>query len=301
MNVRDRFFYEIYDRVRSGEDISLVSTDLGAPSLDDFRRDFPQRFVNVGIAEQNAIAVAGGLCLAGKKVVTYGLNPFPITRAFDQIRNLMASLELPVTVAALKAGTATAEAGISHMALENISLLRTLKNVKIISPSDETVSKMAVDEIIDRPAPRYIQFDPFITDVLYDETEIDYKKGFALSGPKSDTVIVATGIWSHRLKKENLPVRLIDCFALPLCEKEFYDELKQYKRIITIEDGVDHGGIGSMALEILNDFGMVIPIERMALKFENGYPRVFSDRDMIFEQEGLTLDNLRKKLESRDS
>ena len=155
MNVRDRFFYEIYGQVKSGEDVSLVSTDLGAPSLDDFRRDFPQRFVNVGIAEQNAIAVAGGLCLAGKKVVTYGLNPFPVTRAFDQIRNLMASLELPITVAALKAGTATAEAGMSHMALENISLLRTLKNVRIISPSDETISKMAVDEMISRPAPRY--------------------------------------------------------------------------------------------------------------------------------------------------
>lgn len=301
MNVRDRFFYEIYNRVKSGEDVSLVSTDLGAPSLDDFRRDFPQRFVNVGIAEQNAIAVAGGLSLAGKKVVTYGLNPFPVTRAFDQIRNLMASLELPITVAALKAGTATAEAGVSHMALENISLLRTLKNVRIISPSDETISKMAVDEMMSRPAPRYIQFDPFITDVLYDETEIDYKKGFALSGPRSDIAIVSTGIWAHRLKRENLQVRLIDCFALPLCEEDFCDELKHYKRIITIEDGVERGGIGSMTLEILNDYRVAIPVERMALKLGNGYPHVLSDRNLIFEQEGLTLDNLKKKLESEES
>nr|MCR4842502.1 transketolase family protein [Eubacterium sp.] len=75
MNVRDRFFNEIYDCVKSGEDFSVVSCDLGAPSLDDFRRDFPQRFVSVGIAEQNMISVAGGLSLAGKKVVTYGLNP----------------------------------------------------------------------------------------------------------------------------------------------------------------------------------------------------------------------------------
>ena len=300
MNVRDRFFYEIYGQVKSGEDVSLVSTDLGAPSLDDFRRDFPQRFVNVGIAEQNAIAVAGGLCLAGKKVVAYGLNPFPVTRAFDQIRNLMASLKLPITVAALKAGTATAEAGVSHMALENISLLRTLKNIRIINPSDETISKMAVDEMINRPAPRYIQFDPFITDILYDETKIDYNKGFALNGPKSDVAIVATGIWAHRLKKEDLPVRLIDCFALPLCEKEFYDELKQYKRIIAVEDGIDRGGIGSMTLEILNDYEAVIPVECMALKFDNGYPSVLSDRNLIFEQEGLTLDNLKKKLEDRE-
>ena len=112
---------------------------------------------------------------------------------------------------------------------------------------------------------------------------------------------MATGIWAHKLKKENLPVRLIDCFALPLCEKEFCDELKQYKRIITIEDGVDRGGIGSMTLEILNDFGVVIPVERMALKFGNGYPRVFSNRNLIFEQEGLTLDHLKKKLEGRES
>ncbi len=294
MNVRDRFFNEIYKKVQSGADIVLVSSDLGAPSLDDFRRDYPQRFVNVGIAEQNSIAVAGGLSLSGKTAITYGLNPFPVTRAFDQVRNIMASLEIPITVAALKAGTATAEAGVSHMALENIALLRTIRNVQIVNPSDETISCMATDEIICNPKPRYIQFDPFISGTLYEQVEIDYKKGFVVTGREYKTAIVTTGIWAHWLKKEKLPVKLIDCFSLPVLETDFCEEIGACNRIITIEDGMIDGGIGSMTLEILNKYNMTVPVERMGISFENGYPSILSNRDMIFRQEGLTMEHVRE-------
>ena len=82
MKIRDVFFHGIYQLVKEGEDIVVVSSDLGAPSLDCFRKDFPNRFINVGIAEQNLIAVASGLQLAGKKVVAYGLNPFPANREY---------------------------------------------------------------------------------------------------------------------------------------------------------------------------------------------------------------------------
>lgn len=296
MNVRDAYFYELYEQVKKGEDVSIVSCDLGAPSLDDFRRDFPDRFISVGIAEQNAVSVAGGLSLVGKKVVAYGLNPFPVTRAFDQIRNLMSSLRIPITVAALKAGTATAEAGISHMALENISLLRTLRNIRIISPSDETISRCLVEDTIHNPAPRYVQFDPFISGELYDKDELFFDKGFVVSGGEVSTVVVASGIWAHILKKEKLPAKLIDCFVLPVDEDSLCNELKGCHKIITIEDGIAVGGIGSMLLEILNDHSMQIPVKRMALRFLNGYPDVFSDRERIFKDEGLLIDVLQKEL-----
>ncbi len=296
MNVRDSFFNELYMQIKAGRDVMVVSSDLGAPSLDDFRRDYPQRFVNVGIAEQNAIAVASGLALAGKIAVTYGLNPFPVTRAFDHIRNLLASLEIPVTVAALKAGSCTAEAGFSHMAVENMSLLRTLRNLRIVNPSDETISRQMVREIVDHPKPGFIQFDPFISGVLYEEEEIDFSRGFVVSGKEYDTAVVTYGIWAHTLKKEGLPVKLIDCYSLPLKAGLLMEELKNCKKIITMEDGVASGGIGSMLLEIMNDCGLQIPIKRMALRFENGYPAVSSDRKQIFEAEGLTLDALKEEI-----
>lgn len=296
MNVRDSFFYELYAQIRAGSDAVVVSSDLGAPSLDDFRRDYPQRFVNVGIAEQNAIAVASGLALAGKLAFTYGLNPFPVTRSFDHIRNLLASLEIPVTVAALKAGSCTAEAGFSHMAVENMSLLRTLRNVRIVNPSDEIVSRMMVREVVKNPKPGFIQFDPFISGTLYDEAEIDFSRGFAVSGKAYDIAVVTYGIWAHRLKKEVLPVKLIDCFSLPVEGELLAEELQNCKKIITVEDGIAAGGIGSMILEIMNDFEISVPLRRMALRFREGYPTLSSDRERIFESEGLTLDVLKKEI-----
>lgn len=301
MNVRDSFFYELYAQIRAGSDAVVVSSDLGAPSLDDFRRDYPQRFVNVGIAEQNAIAVASGLAVAGKVAFAYGLNPFPVTRSFDHIRNLLASLEIPVTVAVLKAGSCTAEAGFSHMAIENMSLLRTLRNVRIVNPSDETVSKKMVREVVKKPRASFVQFDPFISGVLYEEREIDFSRGFVVSGKECDIAVVTYGIWAHRLKQEALPIKLIDCFSLPVDEILLLEELRECKKIITMEDGVAAGGIGSMLLEIMNDFGLSIPVKRMALRFRDGYPVSSSDREKIFEKEGLTLEALKKGISGEQS
>ena len=294
MNARDVFFNDIYVRTCSGADIMVVSSDLGAPSLDNFRKDFPHRFVNVGIAEQNSVAVAAGLVLSGKIAVTYGLNPFPATRAFDQIRNLMASLRIPVTVAALKAGTCTAEAGFSHMAIENLSLLRTLRNLRIINPSDETIAKKTVAEIINNPLPRFIQFDPFVSEAVYRNDEIDFDIGFAVSGNDSDVAIVTYGEWAKTIQKQHFEAKIIDCFCLPVDKDALIGELNSCRKIITVEDGVAEGGIGSMVLEILNDYGINIPVARLALRFAGGYPEEYTGRQMIFASEGITVDKIKE-------
>lgn len=288
MKIRDIFFHEIYQQTRAGEDLVVVSADIGAPSLDDYRRDFPNRFINVGIAEQNLIAVSSGLQLAGKKVIAYGLNPFPVTRAFDQVRNIMASLQIPITLAALNAGTCSADAGYTHMPVENIAVLRTLRDIKIISPTDETIIKKLVKEIMGCPLPRYIQFDKFIEGRLYDWDDICFRKGFVSNNKDSNIVIVANGIMAHNLMKQDLPAKIIDCFALPISEKEFVEEVCGCQQIITVEDGMVDGGIGSMVLEILNRFQIDIPVRKMGLRFENGYPDKYTNREMIFEEEKLS-------------
>lgn len=296
MNVRDSFFNTIYELTKGGEDIVLVSSDLGAPSLDDFRRYYPQRFVNVGIAEQNSIAVAAGLSVAGKKTLTYGLNPFPVTRAFDQIRNLLGSFQYPIAVTALKAGTSAAEAGLSHMALENMAIMRTLRNVRIYNPTDEVMARKMAISFVQNPSPVYVQFDPQLSGILYEEGNIDIKKGFIAGGTSSDTIIITYGIWASKLKKENLPAKLIDCFALPLNEDELIKEIKESKKIITIEDGISQGGIGSMMLEILNEKYLSIPVKRMSLEFMDGYPEKLLSREDIFNSENLTVEAIKREI-----
>lgn len=289
MKIRDIFFHGIYQLVKEGEDIVVVSSDLGAPSLDSFRKDFPNRFINVGIAEQNLIAVASGLQLAGKKVVAYGLNPFPVTRAFDQVRNLMASLQIPITLTALNAGTCSADAGYTHMPIENIAVLRTLKNVQILNPSDETTIRKLLREIVENPKPRYVQFDKFIEGSLYSESDICCEKGFATKNQNCKVVIVSSGIMAHNLMKSKVPAKIIDCFSLPIQEEEFVKELNGCKQVITVEDGVLPGGIGSMVLEILSDFNVAVPVKRFGLRFCQGYPERYVNREMVFHEQGLTI------------
>ncbi len=296
MNARDCFFDEVYQAVKRGKDMVVVSADIGAPSLDDFRRDFPHRFVNVGIAEQNLVAVASGLQLAGKTAIVYGLNPFPATRAFDQIRNIMASLKIPLAVTALNAGTCSAEAGFSHIAIENLSVMRTLRNIQFINPSDETIARKSVDEISTRKTARFVQFDKYVEGKLYQEGEIDFGRGFVGSVMDDAVTVVSYGITAHEIKKAKLPCRLLDCFSLPVDKDAFVGELKRSRKILTVEDGIAEGGIGSMVLEVLNDYGLQIPVKRLALKFDGGYPHRFTNRSVIWQEEGISLAALEQEL-----
>lgn len=295
MKVRDVFFEEVYKRVKIGEDIVIVSSDIGAPSLDDFREYYPDRFINVGIAEQNSIAVAAGLSLAGKKVITYGLNPFPVTRAFDQIRNIANGMRIPITIAALNAGSCSAEAGYSHCAIENMSLMRTLKNIQLLNLSDETMAKRIVSSILDDPKPRYIQFDKYIDGIRYEEELIDFDKGFIESGNiGADSIVVSYGIYVKEIMEMNLPCKIIDCFCIPVDVDEFCNSINKAKRIITVEDSIDIGGIGSMVLEILNDRSMNIPVKRISMKFGQGYPTNYYDRKMLWNCEDIDLSSVKK-------
>lgn len=289
MKVRDKFFETVYQRTKQGEDIVIVSSDLGAPSLDDFRQEFPHRFVNVGIAEQNAIAVAAGLQLAGKKVITYGLNPFPVTRAFDQIRNLASSLNIPVTVTALNAGSCSADAGYTHAAIENISLINTLHNLSAFNPTDETIAELLVDEIIEKPMPRYIQFDKQLEGTFYEKKNISFDKGFVSNMVDSDVVIVAYGIMAVKCMKAVSEIKILDCFKIPFDVKSFIEEVNDCRQIYTLEDGIIHGGIGSIVLDILNDNQINIPIKKYGMRLKNGYPQVFADRDYLWKYEGLDI------------
>ena len=294
MRVRDYFFSEVYNRIKASEDIIIVSSDIGAPSLDQLRKDFPHRFVNVGIAEQNSIAVAAGLQMTGKKVITYGLNPFPITRAFDQVRNVMSSLRIPITLTALNVGSCSADAGFTHMAVENVSLLRTLNNIRIINPSDQTIVKKLVEDIVSNSVPRCVQFDKFVeADKLYEEINVNFDDGFAVTKREGRIAVVSYGIMTRVILDMNLPITVIDCFSLPVNGDKLIDTLKNFDKIFTVEDGVLTGGIGTMVLELMNEKGVAIPIERLGLKFADGYPKSYINRKMLWENECIDENQLK--------
>lgn len=292
--VRDAFFNEIYNQICNDEDIYVITADLGAPSLDALRKDFPNRYISAGIAEQNLIEVSSGLTWAGKNVVAYGLNPFPITRAFDQVRCLMAELKVPFTLCALNAGLCSAECGYSHMPIEDISMLRALSNIEIYNPSDEYISTLLAKQTSKITTPRIIRFDKSINGYMYDY--VDLNKGFAVQGNKefSKVGVVASGCYSKELSPicNKLNIKLIDVFKFPFNESLLIDELLKCEHIVTVEENVLKGGLGSAILELLSDFNLAKKVERFGLKLTNGYYGVFTNRQFIRKDQLIDIDSL---------
>lgn len=295
-SVRDVFFNRIYELVQDGEDIYIITADLGAPSLDDFRKDFPDRYISVGIAEQNLISVAAGMAMAGKKVIAYGLNPFPATRAFDQIRTLLAELNIPLTVCALNAGVCAAECGYTHMPIEDMAILRTLSNVRVFNPSDEVISYKLADDTCSLAFPRFIRFDKFISGKRYTKQDIDFDRGYTIAkrlvSRDRALSIVANGIFIPKLidllnSEKYDRVQLIDMYGVPVDELSLITILNDSDNIITIEENVLPGGIGAYILEILSDYNICKPVRRLGLKFAEGYYDVYTSREYIERDQGL--------------
>lgn len=305
-SVRDAFFNRIYELVQSGEDLYIVTADLGAPSLDDFRRDYPDRYISVGIAEQSLISVAAGMALGGKQVIAYGLNPFPVTRAFDQVRSLMAELKIPMTLCALNAGLCAAECGYTHMPIEDMAMMRTLSNVKVINPTDETISRKLAEDTRGLTYPRFIRFDKAIAGEFYDAAEIDLKKGFTVTGSQKNAAlaVITQGVYvretadmlvSHRYSQK---VKLIDLYSIPVDEDALVEELAECDRILTVEENLLAGGIGSYVLELLSDRNLLRPVKRLGLKLKSGYYDVFTSRNFIRSDQGLDLEHISEEISS---
>lgn len=271
--MRDCFWDEIYKMAQSDSDIVIVSADFAAPSLDKFRQDFPERFINVGISEQNAILVATGLAIAGKKTIAYAITQFISLRCFEQIRIYPCGMKLPITIVGVGAGLSYYESGSTHHCIEQLSIMRTLPNLNIINCSDTNMSRKIPNYVMNSENACYVQLEREIVDI--DTSNIDFFKGYRTFGMKKDILIITTGIMTNEILKTsvdlNCELYIMDLFKIPVNVELFIEELAGVKQIITVEENTLAGGIGSYILEILSDNGFFIPVKRLALDIKNGY------------------------------
>jgi transketolase len=300
---RDAYLEQICEVVKQGEDIILVSADLAAPCLDAFRRNYPQRYLSVGIAEQNLIAVACGLAMAGKKVIAYAANPFPILRAFDQIRNAVALMNLPVTIVGVGAGFSIPEYGATHFTIEDINIIRTCPNIKLINISDQIMAREIAEQIVTNVSPCYLRFDKTVSDAIDMNEKIDFKKGFRVLSTGNDFAVITSGSMTKKMmdflqqkNREDFNVKLIDLFAVPVCEAKLIEAVSAVKAIVTIEELVLPGGIGSLLLEILADAGVMIPVKRLGINLKDGYAKEFGSTNYFLKKYGLDEDSINENL-----
>ncbi|MCL2202469.1 MAG: hypothetical protein FWB88_00820 [Defluviitaleaceae bacterium] len=286
MNTREAFLSELYSIAHRDNDIFFIATDLGSPSLDVFRKNLSGQFLNVGIAEQNAVLVASGIALSGKRSYVYGLAQFLVLRAFEQVRIYPAGMNLDVTLLGTSVGVANDVAGPTHHTIEDIALMRILPNMQIWSISDEYMAKAFARMSYEVKGPKYIRFDNEMLPAVYNESA-DFTQRIHTFGEKSDICILSCGNMLHValavkdvLNKKGVQVCVADTAILPLSSNEI-EELSA-KVIFTLEEHTLPGGLGTHVLEIISDNNLQIQVRRVGFDFSKGYYRKNGNRSQIY-------------------
>lgn len=255
------------------ENIVVLDADLStATKTEIFAEKFPNRFINVGIAEQNLMGIAAGLSTFGKIPYASTFAVFAVGRAYEQIRNSIAYPKLNVKICATHAGITVGEDGATHQMLEDLGLMRGLPNMTVMCTSDDIQTKWAVREISKINGPVYLRLCRMATPVIYDVADqFEIGKGIQI-GEGKDASIIATGVTVHEaikaqeiLKNKGIDVRVIDIHTIKPIDKDLIIKCaKETKRIITVEDHSIIGGLGSAVCEVLAE-ECPAKVERMGM------------------------------------
>ena len=259
---RESYGKTLLELGEENKDIVVLDADLStATKTNLFAKQFKDRFFDMGIAEQDMLSTAAGFATCNKIPYVSTFAVFAAGRAYDQIRNSICYPKLNVKICATHSGITVGEDGATHQMLEDISMMRTLPNMTVISTSDDTQTRWAVKEISKIDGPVYLRLSRMATPIIYDEN-YKFEIGKAVQiGDGKDASIIATGDVVYEaikakeeLEKQNINVRVIDIHTIKPIDKDMIIKCaKETKKIITIEDHNVIGGLGSAVCEVLSE------------------------------------------------
>ena len=294
---RDAYGEALKELGAINKDIVVLDADLSSSTKTAvFKKAFPERFFNVGIAEQNLIGTAAGLATAGKIPFASSFAVFATGRAYEIIRNSVAYPKLNVKIAATHAGLTVGEDGASHQALEDISLMRSLPNMVVLCPADAVETKKCIFKAVEHKGPVYIRLGRSKVPVLFDESyEFEIGKGVQLRDGY-DVTIIATGVMvakaleaSDVLAKENISARVINMSTIKPIDKDIIIKAaRETKGIITVEEHNIIGGLGSAVAEVLVE-NYPVPVRMVGVQDKFGKSGKAQD---VMKLYGLTAENI---------
>lgn len=280
--------------------VVVLDADLSkSTKTNEFKKVFPERFFNIGIAEQNLLGTAAGFAAAGKIPFASSFAVFAVGRAYDQIRNSIAYPKLNVKIAATHAGLTVGEDGGSHQMLEDLALMRALPNMTVLVPADGEETKQAVMAAAAYEGPVYIRLGRPKVPALFDDTyQFEIGKGVVLRDG-SDVTLVATGIMvskaveaAETLAAEGISAAVVNMSTIKPLDNELMVQMAQKTgAVVTCEEHNIYGGLGSAVAEVLVE-NCPVPMARVGVEDsfgESGLP------DQLLEKYGLTADNIAAK------
>lgn len=276
--MRDVFLHHLVEVAQTDERIMLLTGDLGFKVLDEFIAQFPDRFFNIGIAEQNMTGIAAGLALEGYVPLTYSLGSFPTVRAMEQVRIDVAYHQLPVKIVTVGGGMSYGALGMSHHATEDIAMVRALPHMMVLAPGDDWEVGQLTPHMLAHDGPVYLRLDKTTAgNTQRDGEEFTFGKIRTVREGDDVTIMTTGGVLvealaaADQLAQEGISARILSVHCVkPLDAATIIQAAQETKGIITAEEHVLDGGLGSAVAEVLMDAG-VMPKQFIRLGLNNEF------------------------------
>ncbi len=279
-------------------DFMLLSADTKACGIENFGKLYPGREYNVGIAEQNLIGIAAGIASCGHKVFATTYAVFASMRACEQVRTFVCYPNLNVALICSHGGLQVGPDGATHMATEDISIMRSFPNMTIIHPSDAVSARAAARAAVDFEGPLYIRLMRDPVEDIYDEATYSFEIGKAkvLRDNGNDVTIIATGVMvgkaleaAEKLQTLGIKAKVVDVPTIkPLDENTVVEAARVTGAVVTAEDHTIYGGLGSAVAEVLGE-KCPVRMRRIGIKDafgESGAP------ELLYKKHGMSVDDI---------
>jgi transketolase len=272
--MRTTFINTLTEAAKTNENIFIITPDLGFSVLERFRDLFPKRFLNVGIAEQNAVGVAAGLALSGKIVYVYSIVPFVTMRCFEQVRVDVAYMNTNVRLVGVGAGLSYGPAGATHHSIEDIAVMRNLPNMTVCCPGDPFEVREIVRQSVNYQGPMYIRLGKNGEPTIHNENQqLIIGKAIQVTEGEHLIIITTSNMLEEgkqivdKLQSQGKSVSLVSMHTIKPFDTEAVLNLIQ-KRIpmVTLEEHNIIGGLGSAVAEVIAESGHAVRFKRIGIK-----------------------------------
>lgn len=296
-------FIETLEKL-AGQDknLWLLTGDLGFSVLENFSSKFPNQYLNMGVAEQNMVGVAAGLALSGKKVFVYSIIPFLTLRPLEHIRNDVCMQNANVKLVGVGAGFAYGQLGLTHHAIEDIAVIRSLPNINVVCPGDPWEVEMATTAIYLSKTPAYLRLGKKGESILHKRvTNFTIGKGIIMHEGQDGTII-ATGsmletatVVYQELQSAGLKFRLISMHTVkPLDEKLILDSANMTDAIFTLEEHNVMGGLGEAVALVFAKYALRAKF--LCFSVNDRFTKVSGTQEYLREINGLSVVDIVKKI-----
>ncbi len=271
---RDVYGKTLVELGKKDKRIVVLDADLSQSTRTQyFAKEFPERFFNVGVAEQNLMGIAAGLASCGKIVFASTFAMFATCRAFDQIRNTICYNGFNVKIVASHGGITVGPDGASHQAIEDIALMRSIPGMNIIVPCDGPETEKAIIAAYQNIGPFYIRLGRPKVPTVEGKKEFVFGKGYILKEGK-DVTLISTGFMVYQalkaseiLKNKGISAKVVNIHTIKPIDKDLILECAQTtKGIVTCEEHSVIGGLGSAVCEVLSEAKVFVPLKRIGVQ-----------------------------------